>query len=231
MGKEVRLDIANSDGTNGVTYREANIFSMSTHRRLWDGEPSVGNCVSGELEASLWLDSSLVPRNAKLTPYIRDGGSWVKKGEFFVFSRREDKERGVLKITANDAIYKAEVPFVQPGNIGTWPKTDIAVMREIATRTGTTIHADSIAAINRKYEIPFPGIEIEGTGGTDYKSDGTTTMREVAGRIAAMYAGNWIIDNSGKWRLVMLSDIPPETHYLVEEHGDVILIGGVRILV
>ena len=229
--KEVRLDIANSDGTNSVTYREPNIFSMSTHRKLWDGEPSVGNCVSGELDALLWIDTSLIPRNAKLTPYVRtDGGAWVKKSEFFVFSRSENNEMGSLRIVANDAIYKSESPFVQSGNIGNWPRTDISVMQEIATRTGTTICADTVSLMNKGYQVQFPGITLQGTT-TTYKSDGTTTMREVAGRIASMYAGNWIIDNNGEWRLVVLGDIPAETYYLVTEYGNAITFGGVRILV
>lgn len=230
--KQVRLDIANSNGTSSVTYREDKIYSMSTHRKLFDGAPTVGNCVSGELDAVLDIATDAIPRNAKLTPYVSDDGvTWKKKSEFFVFSRAEDKATRALHILAYDAIYKSETPFVQPGNIGNWPRTDITVMQEIATRTGTTICDDTVTAMNKAYQVQFPGITIEGESATEYKTDGTTTMREVAGRIASMYAGNWIIDNDGKWRLVVLGDIPQETHYLVTEHGDVIVMGGVRLLV
>ncbi len=230
--KEIRLDIANSDGTNSVTYREDKIYALKTRRKLFDGAPTVGNCVSGELEAVLDIATNAIPRNAKITPYVRDtGGMWKKKSEFFIFSRNEDKATGALHILAYDAIYKSETGFVQSGNIGSWPRTDKVVMREIASRTGATINSATLTAMNKAYSVQFPGITIEGTGSTQYKTDGTTTMREVAGRIASMYAGNWIIDNNGQWRLVILGDLPVETNLLIDENADYIKLGNDRILI
>ena len=56
-------------------------------------------------------------------------------------------------------------------------------------------------------------------------------MREILGYIAAAHAGNWIITDAGELRLVGFADIPPETFYLVTDHGDPIVFGDTRILV
>lgn len=223
--KHVRLNIA------GTIYSEQQIVMLRTHRALFDDEPTVGNCFIGELEATLRISGVSLPRNAKVIPYVRENnGSWVKKSEFFIYTRSTDYQSGVLSISAYDAIYKAEVPFVTPGEIGLWPRTDVAVMQEIASRTGTSINSNSISVMNKGYLVQFPGIVIEGESGDEYEVDGTT-MREMAGYVASMYGGNWIIDNNGEWRLILLGDVPVITNYLVEEHGAAIVIGGVRILV
>ena len=215
----------------GVTYREGAIYSMDTTRRLFENSPSVGNCCCGELFAVLNVNSEDIPRNAKIVPYVSsDGSTWTKKGEYFVFSRQEDHATGALAIYAYDAIFKAEESFTKPGNQGQWPRTDVTVMQEISTRTGTPINAASLAALNQAYQVQYPGMILD--NGT-LKPDGKAalTMREVAGRIAAFYGGNWIINNNGEWQLIKLGDIPAETHYLVTEDGDAITLGGVRILV
>lgn len=224
--KRVKVNIAGTD------YIENAIVSLRTHRKIFDGEPSVGNCVSGEMKLIMIAENVVIPRNAKIIPYLKTGdGAWVKKSEYYVYSRKIDKETKTVELTAYDAIFRAEEPFVQPGVIGTYPRTDINVMQEIATRTGTTICADTVAAMNKAYSIPFPGIIIEGTSTTEYRTDGSTTMREVAGRIAAMYAGNWIIDNNGEWRLIILGDIPAETNLLITEDAEYIKMGNDRIKV
>ena len=223
--KYVKLNI------NGTDYNSTKFVALQTHKSLFDSEPSVGNCICGELEATLLIPNASIPRNAKVIPYVKeDNGAWQKKSEFFIYSRSTDYVSGALTIKAYDAIFKAEAPILLPGNVGQWPRTDKAVMQEIASRTGTTINAESLAFMNKGYPVQFPGISVEGESGTEYEADGTT-MRQVAGYIASMYAGNWIIDSAGEWRLIRLGDVPPITNYLIEEHGDNILIGGVRILV
>ena len=230
MSKKIRLDVSGL----GSLY-ENSISSMSTHRMFLKDNLTIGLCVCGELDAVLRVPSSSIPKNAKLTPYVCEEGSdnWVKKSEFFVFSRQIEKESSSVKIVAYDAVYKAEAQYAQAGDLGNWPRLAKTVMAEIATRTGASICSDTVAFMNSapQYTINFPGIIITDGSTTTYESDGETTMRDVAGYIAGLYAGNWIIDNNGEWRLVRFSDIPPETHYLVTEDGDAIVMGGVRLLV
>ena len=65
----------------------------------------------------------------------------------------------------------------------------------------------------------------------DYPVDenGDMTMREVLSGIAISNAGNWVITLEGKLLLIKITDIPPETNYLITEDGDAITFGGVRI--
>ena len=49
--------------------------------------------------------------------------------------------------------------------------------------------------------------------------------------IAAAHGGNWIINDNGDLRLIPLISAPADSNYLVTEHGDAIVFGGVKILV
>lgn len=224
--KEIRLDI------NGVTYREDVIVSMITDKRQFDGAPSVGNCICGELDVELVMDNALIGKNAKLEPYIRDrnsGTPWKKKGVFWIYNRKQDEETGSIKIVAYDAIYRSETSYLSSGDQGLWPRTDITVMTEIAERIGTTLSPATIALMTNNYPVPYPGITLEGEAGQTILEpdlDGALTIREVAERIAMYYAGNWIVDNNGQLALVGLSSIPPETYYLVTEKGEAITFGS-----
>lgn len=223
--KQIRLDIA------GTTYRENVIVSLSTHRKLFDGAPSVGNCCCGELNCTLTIPTEDIPRNAKLVPYVSDDGeTWVKKGEYFVFSREVDKVTGWVSIVAYDAIFRASAYFTSAGDQGQWPRTDITVMQQIATRTGTAINSDTLTAMNKAYPVQYPGIVLE-NGSQKIDGSGALTMRDVAGRIASYYGGNWIIDNNGEWRLILFGSAFGDADYLVTENHEIIVMGGVRILV
>lgn len=230
MAKEVRLDIYN--GNTATMYYADKIVEMSADKMMFDGAPSVGNCICGELDVELLVDSDTIPKNAKMIPYIREEGSpqWKKRSVYYIYNREQNELTGALRIVAYDCIYRAEESFTQPGDQGTWPRLDKTIMQEIASRTNTSIDVDSLTAMNRAYMIQYPGIILE-DGTLKPDGDGALTMREVAGQIASMYGGNWIIDNAGNWRLVKLGSIPQETHYLIRENGNAILIGGVRILV
>ena len=95
-----------------------------------------------------------------------------------------------------------------------WPRTQQAVVNAICARMG--VELDSRTVINSTYMVDYPN---------DY------TMREILGYIAAAHGGCWIITPTGKLRLVTLGVLPAETNYLVDEYGNAITMGGVRILV
>ena len=232
--KDIKLWIYDETGAY-TSYREDSIISLKISRSMFKDGPAVGCCVSGKLEAVLYIPSESIIRNAKIIPFVRNaGGSWVQKSTFFVYTRQIDHITGVVSIIAYDAIYKAEAPMITSGEVGSWPRSDVACMQEIASRTGAAIDSSSIASMDRGYMIQFPGSVVADENGTvDRRQDGVTTMREIAGYVASMYAANWVIDNAGNWRLIFLGDIPPYQleDLLVDELGNAIVIGGVRILV
>ena len=95
-----------------------------------------------------------------------------------------------------------------------------------SVQSGTTYYTRSNSGIDSRthlgnyYKIGYPGI-----------GEGAYTVREVLGYIGSMYAGNWVINEQGQLRLIVLGDIPPETNYLVTEYGANITLGGDRLVV
>lgn len=86
-------------------------------------------------------------------------------------------------------------------------------------RSNTGIDSRTLPLINKAYKVQYPGYGEE-----------AYTVREVLGYIGAFYAGNWIINDSGQLRLLVLGDIPAETYYLITEDGGRITLGGDRLV-
>ena len=214
--KEVRAIIA------GVAYGQDKIVSATSKAALFEKAATIGNAVAKELDIVL-RNYGEIPRMAQIQMQFRlDDGTtqseWLPKGMFFIDTR--DEGNGVMSITAYDPMLKADQDFMQSGNQGQWPRTDITVVNQICSRIGVTLDERTAAILTSGYQIEYPGY-----------GDGAYSMRDLLGFIAAMYAGNFWINDMNKLMLVRLGDFPPETNYLVTETGDRILIGGYRILV
>lgn len=210
----------------GVKYDESALFSIQVSGALFSGSgPCVGAAVSRELDLSV-IPQSTIPRMAEIkletrlvikdafTDEILQASEWLPKGTFYIDTRETDKVTGVMTIHGYDAMLKAEQPFLTDTTEDDWPKPMDEVAAEIAQRMGVTV--DSRTVVSHTLQAGYP---------LGY------TMREVLGFIASAHAGNWIITDAGKLRLVGLADIPPETFYLVTEDGDAILFGDTKILI
>lgn len=216
--KEVRAIIA------GVTYGQDKIVSASTHSALMDRAATIGNCVAKELNLVL-RNPGNIPRMAEIRMEFRlnngtQASEWLPKGTFFIDTRDQDTY-GVLTIDAFDPMLKADQSFTTSGEQGTWPRTDITVVNQIASRIGVTVDSRTTAILTSAYQVQYPGF-----------GEGAYSMREVLGFIGSMYAGNWIITDENKLRLIQLGDIPVESsNLLITEYGEYIVMGGYRILV
>ena len=113
---------------------------------------------------------------------------WLRKGVFYIDTRDKDKVTGVLTIHGYDAMLKAEQPYLSEGDTGEWPRTERAVVADIAARMGVEI--DSRTVLSDTHMVAYPG---------DY------TMREILGHIAAAHGGNWIITDAGALYLAPLN--------------------------
>lgn len=127
------------------------------------------------------------PRMASIRVYVRvvndtKTSTWVTIGEFFI-DTRETNDLGLMHITGYDAMLKAEKLYIDPGDVGQWPKKMIDVAEDIASKMGVILNTSSL----RDYDVQLP---------TGY------TMREVLSFIAAANAGNWIINPSGYLELI-----------------------------
>ena len=215
--KEVRAIIA------GVTYDQTKIVSASSKAALMDKAATIGNCVAKELNLVL-RNPGEIPRMAEIRMQFRlnsgtQQSEWLPKGTFFIDTR--DEGNGVLTIDAFDPMLKCDQSFTTSGEQGTWPRTDITVVNQICSRIGVTLDARTAAIITSGYTIQYPGF-----------GEGAYTMRELLGFIGSMYAGNWIITDENKLRLLVLGDMPSDTtNLLITEYGEYIVMGGYRIRV
>ena len=219
---QTRLVIGNATNPEDG-YGENVLLSMETRTSLFGNDtPSVGNCVSAEITVEMIKPSAAIPKQARLVPYVRltDGtrhSEWVQKGVFYLDTRdKKEDGSGIEKmiLTGYDAMLKAEQDY--PSSKLSWPAKDIDVVKEIAAFIGVAVDSQTVSMINKGYKIQLP---------TEY------SCREVLGYIAAMYAGNFVMSDTGKLRLVLLYDLPAETNYLITRSGQAITFGGVRILV
>ena len=196
-----------------TTYYKSDISSVVIKRPLFD-KLSVGNACSAELDISIWPIST-IPKMAKLVPWVRedDTSSWTKLGDFYIYTREITDE--LMHIVAYDSMMRAEQIWV-PDQSLEFPMSMVSAVNIIAGIMDIGI--DSRTQINSSYTIDYPA--------NDY------TLRDILGYIAAANSGNWIITASGQLLLVPLfSSTPVEISYLVDERGNSITFGGVRIIV
>lgn len=203
----------------GVDYGEDVLRSVEINRSVFSSSPSLGSCISAEIDVSLIKPSVDIPRMAYIEPYVRitNGtltSEWLPKGKFYIDTREYTKNDAVdiMSIHGFDAMLKAE----QLAPIQGYPKTDINAVSSIASFLGLSLDASVATIINKGYSVPIPA---------------QYSCREVLGYIAAMYAGCFVIDDFGKLRLVTLNGYPEETNYLINTAGLAITFGGDRILV
>lgn len=202
-------------------FRESSIMSMSTQKSIFsDSNPSVGNCIAGQITVDMIKPKGDIPRRARLAPYVRltngkEHSEWVPKGIFFIDHREysgDENERMV--VNGYDHIILTEDEF--PSSTNEWPRTDIDVVRDIADEIGVDVDKRTFQIMNKGYKINYPA---------------GYSMREVLENIAAMYAGSFIMSETAELLLVTMFGIPKETNYLIDNVGFAVTFGGDRILV
>lgn len=208
---EVKINIA------GVDYGQDKIVSLSTSGGLFaEGTLGAGGAVAGEIDLQLY-DPGSIPKMAKLIPYYRfvagnQVSEWIQKGVYYIDTRSQDGN--VLTIHGFDDMLKAEQVWY-PDQSLEFPMSMQAAATEIAGIMGVTI--DSRTQFNALYQVDYPA--------NDW------TLRDILRFIAAAHAANWVMTDLGQLRMVPIYEIPDTTSYLVDEYGNAIIFGGIRILV
>ncbi len=176
--------------------------------------PSVGGTACAQLTMT-FRPGEAPPRMGRVQAYARDAGqtAWTPLGIFWI-DRRTERE-GRLEIECYDVMLAGEAEW-QPEQTLVFPMSMEAAARAIAAAMGTEL--DQRCAFHAGYTV-------------DYPANGYT-MRQVLGYIGAAHGGNWFATAEGKLLLAPLyGSAPPETHYLIDEDGQAITFGGVRILI
>lgn len=206
-----------------IFFSEKELIKIKTKHGLFLNDAlEVGSCVSGEIDVEMLYPTIEIPRQAKLVPQVRitNGtrvSEWLNKGVFFVDTRqKKNSSTGIQRLVIHgyDAMMKAEQDY--PASKLQWPAKDIDVVREIADHIGVDIDRRTLEILTLGYAVQLP---------YEY------TCREVLGYVAAMYGGCFVMNESGQLRLIVVSAIPVNTNYLVDENDNAITFGGVRILV
>ena len=216
----IRILVGSSGPDSG--FDESVLIAVKTALRVFSEDtPSIGDCISSQIDVSLLQPAAQIPRQARLVPYVRltDGmrhSEWLQQGVYFIDTRESSGGETWKQMTLHgyDAMLKAEADY--PPSTLQWPAKDIDVVREIADAMGVAVDARTVAIMTRGYSIEYPA---------DY------SQRETLGYIASLYAGCFVMSDLGELRLIQLGSIPPETRYLVTKDGQAITFGGVRIRV
>lgn len=212
--KEMRVSIAGTD------YGQDALLSLETSGGMFK-EPDIGCCASRQIDLTL-RQPGTIPRSAKIQVFVRlvledEASEWIPKGVFYISTRRLDKRTGFLELHGFDAMRRAgEVWDIDPH--ANWPMSQQEAVASIARQMG--VEVDPRTVLSNNFPVGYPVDE-----------NGDMAMQDVLEGIAVCNAGNWVITDEGKLLLLALGDIPPETSYLVTEHGRAITLGGVRILV
>lgn len=193
------------------------ISAPKIDRALMSDPLSVGNCITATLRVSVMTDDSIpeaadIVVRARLTDEKRYS-EWMDFGTFFL-DQRVDNYEGLLTFTAYDAMKKTEQDYIDPDTVDTtnWPKTMIDCVEEIATRIGVGIDQRTRIKTGPDYVVPCP--------------EKGMSMKQVLGYIGGVHAGNWIITEDNKLRLVPLISAPDETFNIIDEYYNPIVTGG-----
>ena len=214
-----RILVSASGADSG--YAEDIILSMNTSVGMFpEDTPVVGESIAGEISATILKPKGDIPRMSRVVPYVRVCNSekqseWIQKGVYYIDKHSfSGEENELMTIHGFDAMLFAEADF--PSSNEQWPRKDIDVVRDIAAEMDVQVDARTVAIMNKGYMVQYPA---------EY------SQREVLGFLAAMYAGSFVMSDSGELRLIQMNGIPKETSYLTDHAGFVLTFGGERILV
>lgn len=207
---------------NGVRYTRDTLWSLKTKVDVFSNQPSIGCCISAEIDISLINPTATIPKMASIKPYVRltngtQTSEWVQKGEYFIDTRdttQNDDGLSILTIHGYDAMLKAEKDY--PDDKATYPRAATSVVSTIASVMGVSVDSRTNTYLSG---ISIPTLPIG------------YSCREVLSNIAVLACGNWVMSDIGELRFLPLNDLPEETNLLVTEHGDVITFGGVGIVI
>lgn len=199
---------------NGKMYGADSEIEHSVEKNLFE-QFGIGNACCASLTLNLYADD--IPRGATIKRYVRlrnedQVSEWLPYGTFFANRRSNDDGRWTIE--AFDSMRKGDVVWTPDQSLEFPLPMDDAV-KEFSRIMGVEI--DPRTVLSHEYTIDYPA--------NDY------TIRNELQYIAAAHGGNWIMTYEDKLYLVPLGSEPKETYLLIDNFGNSILFGEVRLLV
>ena len=220
---EVRIRITDTNNTERIVGHDMLASPVEITEGCFDSTFGVGNAVSAEISFQMLVPSWTPARMAKMRVQYRvtNGtltSEWLNKGVFYIDTRERTKNlygEDVMAIHGYDGMLMSEQMYATV----TWTtKRDYAVLQEICSKiTGWSLNSETLSYLQSQSAI-------------NIKTPYGFTYREVLQSIAAMRAGNFVMDEAGKLKLIPLTSAPTETFYLITPQGNYITIGGNRIV-
>ncbi len=186
---EHQVRLQDSNGAQRRFY-DSDIASLKITGGLFsENRLSIGGCFAREIELDFYPSAFVPKRMSVIWVYVRAVSEsrvsdWIAIGTFYI-DTRETNDLGMMHITGYDSMLKAEKLYIDPGDVGQWPKKMSEVAEDIASKMGVAVDTWHV----RDYDVQLL---------TGY------TMREVLSYIAVASSGNWIIRGSGDLALIPL---------------------------
>lgn len=190
--------VLNGNYTYGITNLISGQIKTAMYEKL-----SVGNCISAELDLTMWdviFDTSRpVYVQYRATDGAGTNSSWYAKGAFYIDKIEKSPYSEETTITAFDAMLKAEVAYSLSG--GWVATTDKAVVEDIASELGLTIESSTQTLLNTPIAM---------TNAPNVGPSGVTD-REMLSFVASLRGGNWIINRLNQLQLILADAAPANT--------------------
>lgn len=204
---------------NDVEYGADSEVSHSVEQKLFETF-GFGNAFGATLKLELYAPD--IPKGATVRRECRlvngeQVSEWIPKGTFYIVSRGE--EDGLWNIKASNAMRKAEKVW-EPLSEDDFPMSMSDAVAYARSVMGET--TDKSLELDERSVIPNKTV--------DYPAN-DMTFRQLLEYVAAAGLGNFIITDENKLRLVPLLSAPAPTSYLVDQYGNPITFGGVKIIV
>ena len=205
---------------NGHEYSEEleNYTTHSVDSGLFE-EFSAGNASCAQLSLTLYTNDD-IPKGAKITREVRlvnEGrtSEWIPAGVYRINRRKMDDDYWTIE--AYDNMRLCEQPWNPPQDME-FPCPETTAVAHMMSVIGCELDAS--------IKIDYPTTDPD----NPEPVDNNYTIRQELAWIAAGHMGNWIVTAEGKFLLVPLGSEPEETYLIVDEYGDYITFGGVRIV-
>lgn len=198
---------------NNVEYGADAEVSNNVEQKLFEAF-GIGSAFGATLKLELYAPD--IPKGATVRRECRlvngeQASEWIPKGTFYIVSRGE--EDGLWNIKASDAMRKAEKVW-EPLSDDPFPMPMSEAVAYACSVMGVELDERSVIP-NRTVDRPANDM----------------TFRQLLEYVAAAGLGNFIITDENKLRLVPLLSAPAPTSYLVDQYGNPITFGGVKIIV
>lgn len=171
-------------------------------RALFQGSPTVGNCVAASMSVSI-RTTDVFPKGAEVQIKMRlwnetrtVSTEWLPAGTFYIQKRQTDYSTDLVTLTCYDAMLKGAEMFYQNDpqvDLTGWPLPMADVVDYIADRMGVEVDPRTTLLTGDAYQIT---------------ATPAGQLNEALGHIGACMGGNWCITPEGKLRLVPLQNVP-----------------------